>query len=268
MATLLAAIALLVAHVRRIDSGSQVVAAPVSFADAYAQAASRTWMIGMTYGLASGGCWLATVIQARWKRWTVRAGSVLLLALVQSRLSASGGLAPLANLGGLVCAQCLLFAGLRIPDWSMVEPDSTAGGRPRRWQFGSGDLVIATTCAAILLAIAIRFPSPIDPLPYWLVLCVFWQVAPLIAYCTARGLLSRGLVDAGLWLGLAVLLAAGIAIVLAAAESRLSEVSEQTAWQSAALYARLMASHGMWFALFGIAARVQAEPARSAAAAS
>ena len=36
----------------------------------YSQFASLMWLTGLIYGVAAGGCWLATIVTARYKRWS------------------------------------------------------------------------------------------------------------------------------------------------------------------------------------------------------
>lgn len=217
------------------------------------------WLTGMTYGVAAGVCWLTTIVDARYVRWLARAGTVLLLSLVQERLGMDNWLRSLSNLGGLVCFQCMLFYRLGVPNWVTGEGRLATDTAARKGQFGIGDIVIATTCIAFLLAIAIRYRTPVDPLGYWLVLTLAWLVGPLIAACTALSLMNRQGLSIGL-LAIAVLLAvAGIAGLTAAEllliDSRQGGPTSFTARINASFYGRIIVGYLLTFVLFCIVAR-------------
>jgi hypothetical protein len=216
------------------------------------------WLTGMTYGVAAGVCWLATIVDARYVRWMARAGTVVLLSLVQERLGMENWLRSLSNLGGLVFFQCLLFYRLGVPNWMTGEGRVATNNALRKGQFGIGDIVIATTCIAFLLAIAIRYRTPVDPLGYWLVLTLFWLVGPLIAACTALSFLNRQGLSIGL-LAIAVLLAVGGIAGLTAAELLLIDSRQGPATVTVGInpsfYGRIILGYLLTFVLFCIVAR-------------
>jgi hypothetical protein len=217
------------------------------------------WLTGMTYGLAAGVCWFATIVNARYLRWLTRAATVIVLAVAQQRLGMENWLRSLSNLGGLVFFQCMLFYWLGVPNWQTDRGHLTISKESRKGQFGIGDIVIATTCIAFLFAIAIRYRAPIDPLGYWLVLGLFWLIGPLIAACTALSFLNRGGLSIGL-LAFAILLAVcGIAGLTAAELLLIDSVRGgrpiANVGINASFYGRIILSYLLTFVLFCIVAK-------------
>jgi hypothetical protein len=251
---LIAAIALSAAYLRHVGSNTLI-----SDSLAESQFSFLMWLTGMTYGLAAGISWLATIVKSRFLRWAVRAGAVIVLAAAQQHLGTESWLRGLSNLGGLVSCQCMLFHWLGVPNWTTVDPARDTADALGNVQFGIGDIVIATTGIALLLAIAIRYQTPINPLGYWLVLVLFWIVGPLISACTAMSILQQRGMSVGL-LAIAILLAVGGVAGLAAAEWLLIGVGQGTEASktlaiNVSLYGRIVLAYLFTFALFGMAAK-------------
>lgn len=209
------------------------------------------WLTGMSYGLAAGAFWLATILKGRYLRWVVRAATVIVVAAAQQHLGTEGWLFSLSNLGGLVCCQCMLFHWLGVPNWTTGKRLLTSGEGLRKTQFGIGDIVTATTCIALLLAIAIRFQTAIDPLGYWLVFTLFWINGPLITGCVALLILNQQGLSVGLLALVALLVACGI-LGLAAAEWHAAGSDLAI---NASLYTRVVLSYVLTFVLFCVAAK-------------
>lgn len=253
--TLIAGVTISAAFLRRF--GSETIYA-YSETDVLARFRFLMCLTGMTYGLCVGIGWLTTIIESRYLRWSVRAISVICLATIQQQLGTESWVQGLASLGGLMCCQCMLFHWIGVPNWTSAPDQANARPEVRQNQFGIGDIVIANTCTAILLAIVIRYPTPINPLGYWLILGVFWLVGPVIAACAALSLLHREGMSVGL-LSLSFVLALGGVAGLTTAELVLGEPSQAPSdlviGINASLYGLIMIGYLVTFVLFCIAAK-------------
>jgi hypothetical protein len=169
----------------------------------------------------------------------------------------------MANLGGLVFLQAILFAWLRVPEWEFASArDSSNDEDPKRFQFAIGDIVAGTTCVALLLGIVIRHPAPTHPSWYWSVLVLFWLVGPLIAACIVRSLLGqqdrqRQLADLAIAIGLMVASITGLAAAEIFLLSPGITLKPEVTRAVLALYGQLILGYGITFAVFPLAAVAQ-----------
>ncbi len=151
--------------------------------------------VGLVYGLVSQCAWMAGCIDRQPRRWSAAmaitvVGAVLMAIHIGTRSTqfvASNRLVDflqqLAHLSGVVIAQSVLFYFLGIVTWrhrGVIRPNS----RPA--QFSVLHLVVLTLAVAVLLAIAMRYPTPIHASRYWAVWLGIWIGMPTIAAAGAR----------------------------------------------------------------------------------
>lgn len=213
------------------------------------------WLSGIIYGLATGACWIATIVQARYWRWVLRTAFVTSLALLRFKLDQVNEpslLREFINLGSVCLCQSILFFWLRVPNWEIgnVETDPT-----QRSQYGTGDILIITTVVAVLLAFAIRFPPPIDQLSYWPVRIAGWVIEPLIAAMIALGVLSRKKALAKI-VG-AIVLASTLVAGLSAAEMTLTNANPDHIQYYFLFYANMVVAFVSTICLLSIAGCLQ-----------
>ena len=227
--------------------------------ESYAYFILLVGLMGISYGLAVGASWMATLISAPYLRWVVRLAVVVLATLAQQSLRTESLLRDLTSVGGLVFSQCLIFAWLRIPGWRSANDGETE--RERSLQFGVGDVLIATTCVALLLAAATRYAPPIDSARYWLVLCAVWVVAPLVAAMVTRCVLSVRFVGSGLGYLISATLLAGLWISgLTVAELSIPAPSFlRSAAITAGLYGSMVIGFCVVQSIVALSGRVQAD---------
>ncbi len=220
-------------------------------------------LLGLCYGVASGLCWLATAIANPFARYLVRVILLIAIACAANQIATENWLRNLSSIGGFLIGQCLVFFTLRVPDWEprAICPGQSSAAVESRRQFGIGDVVIATTSIALLLAIVIRYLTPIESASYWLVMALVWGIGPLIAACLDLAVLSRNAIGS---IGLALLgltLAISGTIGLSIAEYRIAEAIASVS-EGIARYGLIMLGYLIAVAIFGIAGRIQsaAEP--------
>lgn len=214
------------------------------------------WLIGVTYGYAAGLGWIATLASHTFSRFGVRLLVVAASACVLTLLASNSWLRHLSNLCGLLIFQTIGFFLLRVPDWqwATVDRPRDATSLPRR-QFQIVDVIIATTSVALLLAVGIRYATPINATHYWLVMVLFWLVSPVIgASLFAASLAER--FEKRLIMGIA----AGILATTAA--GALSFAQTLTAGSpsldvSLRFYACILFGYFMTLLVVGIAGRIQ-----------
>jgi hypothetical protein len=131
----------------------------------------------------------------------------------------------------------------------------------RHHQFQIADVIIATTSIALLLAIGIRYATPIDSFQYWLVMGLFWLVGPMIAASLFAATMSQR-TDTGIGMGiLAAILAAGAALAFSFAENLADENSLSWSFRLR-FYACILLGYFVTLLVVGIAGR--AEPRTTA----
>ncbi len=213
------------------------------------------WLVGVTYGYASGTCWIAALANKPFTRYAVRLVIASATMFVMTRLTNSNWLRQISNLGGLLVCQSILFFLLSIPDWQFPAGTTAAVPAPvKRRQFRIADIIIATTSIAILLSIAIRYTTPIDSMNYWVVMLLVWLVCPLIAASLFMGSMSRGATAMFGFTVLAIILAAGTVLGLSVAEDL---VSKRTLGLAATLpsYSFFMLGYFVTLVMVGIGGR-------------
>ncbi len=226
-----------------------------------------TLLAGLCYGIASGLCWLATAIENPFVRYVLRVILLIAVAFASNQIGTNNWMRNLSNIGGLLIGQCLVFFTLRVPDWEprVVRPGRSSASVESRRQFGIGDVVIATTSIALLLAIIIRYLTPIESVRYWLVMTCVWGIGPSIAACLALAALSR---NAMRGIGLAFLglvLAVSGTVGLAVAEFKLGGAIPSISF-GISMYGLTMLGYCAVVAIIAIAGRIQpaTEPAAEA----
>lgn len=185
-------------------------------------------IVGFAYGWTAGGCWMMSGIPNRYIRWAAQAGLAALLAAVLQPIGGSPYIHYLANLGGLILVQTLMFHVMKVPTWrrhgSQAEPPVS-----RHRQFGIGEILAATTCIALLMAVAMRYRrESVDQINYWLMLIAFWCLAPLISATAIFAVLVRHSFAQAFW---RLLLAAALTVLavagLTSAQLWLTEIPPQ-----------------------------------------
>ncbi|MCG8649504.1 MAG: hypothetical protein MI861_06715, partial [Pirellulales bacterium] len=133
----------------------------------------RFGVVGTLYGVTGWCFWAATVLSGRLMRTSVRVLAVLLASLTMHYLMATGPLLRFVlYFGGLMIAQPAVFFLLNVPQWQIGKSTRKRPGR----QFGVGEVIIGTTCVALLLGLAIRYQPQIDAPDYWRVLFGLWII--------------------------------------------------------------------------------------------
>jgi hypothetical protein len=228
-------------------------------------------LLGLCYGVASGLCWLATAIENPFARYVVRVILLIAVAFASNQVGTENWLRNLSNIGGFLIGQSLIFFTLPVPDWEprVVRPGRSSASVGLRRQFGIGDVVIATTSIALLLAIIIRYLTPIESVRYWLVMTLVWGIGPSIAACLGLAALSRN-AKAGVGLSLlGLMLAVGGTVGLALAESKLAVAESKIAGAASSIsfgvsmYGLIMLGYFIAVTVIAIAGRIEpaAEPA-------
>ncbi len=220
-------------------------------------------LLGSCYGVASGLCWLATAVENPYVRYVVRFVLLIAVAFASNQIGTENWMRNLSNVGGFLIGQSLLFFTVRVPDWELqvVRPDRSSALLESRRQFGIGDVIIVTTSIALLLAIIIRYLTPIESVSYWLVMVVVWCIGPTIAACLGLAALSR---NAGRCVGLALLglmLAVSGTFGLSVVEYKIGGAIQSIS-AGISLYGFIMLGYFIVVAIFAIAGRMQpaAEP--------
>lgn len=224
-------------------------------------------LLGMCYGVASGLCWLATAIDNPFARYVIRLIVLIVAAFACNKIGTEDWMRNLSNIGGFLIGQSLLFFTLRVPDWepSVVRPSQSSASVESPRQFGIGDVVIATTSFALLLAIIIRYLTPIESASYWLVMTFVWAIGPLIAACLGLAALSRTvMVSVGLTL-LGLMLGASGTVGLAVADYRIAQMIPSITF-GVSKYGLMMLGFVIVVSVTAIAGRIQpaAEPTTDA----
>ena len=227
-------------------------------------------LLGLCYGVASGLCWLATAIANPFARYLARVILLIALAFAANQIATENWLRNLSNIGGFLIGQCLMFFTLRVPDWEprVIRPVQSSASLESRRQFGIGDVVITTTSIALLLAIVIRYLTPIESASYWLVMVLVWSIGPSIAACLDLAALSQnasGSISLSL---LGLMLAASGIIGLSIAEYKIAEAIASVS-EGISHYGLIMLGYLLGVAIFAIAGRIQsaAEPITEATSA-
>ena len=134
--------------------------------------------IGLFYGIVSQCVWMSSVIRRDLGRWlTVIAISLVGAAFTASEIEHSTYIRESAHLTGMAIAQSILFFLMGIVPWRLGMASQPA--RPR--QFTLVDISFLTIAVAVLLAVGLRYQTPIDPYEYWTVWIAIWIVLPAMA---------------------------------------------------------------------------------------
>jgi hypothetical protein len=217
----------------------------------------NVWLVGVTYGFASGVCWIATIARNTFSRFGIRLFVVAASACLMTLFTDDSWFFYVSNLCGLLIFQTILVFLLRIPDWEFlaIDPEMDATGQQHH-QFQIADVIIATTSIALLLAIGMRYATPIDSLDYWLVVGLIWLVGPMIAASLFAATMSQR-TEKGMGMGiLAAMLAATTAGALSYAETLADENS--LAWYYSLLfYACILLGYFVTLLVVGIAGRAE-----------
>ena len=211
--------------------------------------------VGAAMGLALGVAWLAGSFRSSQGRFATRFLVAAVYTLVASVLTRQPWFRHGANIGGLIVAQSLVFFALRIPAWRTHHPNTKEPSIGPR-QFGVGELLMLTTCVALLLMMGGRYAPPIDGRLYWSVLILFWVAAPIMTASIAGcGLASRAFPFLLSGTSVIVLLA-GIPFLLSLAESRFG--NEETLNILVPRYASVILGCATTFAVLAISGRIDA----------
>ena len=171
-------------------------------------------VIGCIYGLALAMSWVASAIPSRIACWLARIFIICVASLFNAMLSGEVWLHAAIDLSGLVLAQSFAFFAFKIPNWILAHQAAT----PPRRQFAIGDVVMATTAVAIILAGGARYQlTGIHPNDFWWIIILAWIACASIATLIASGLL-QSLKVGSLRLAIAGALCYGCAYGLAFAE--------------------------------------------------
>jgi hypothetical protein len=209
-------------------------------------------LFGIGFGLASSLSWVATVLQNRILRVTVRILLVAFFASLLDRFGPGDWIQHSIDLAGLLIVQSIYFSRGRIPDWRMpagtdsapiAGPGSEVGGAVGKTglQYHISDLLALTTGIALLLGLAIRYVVPTEGTFYWFVMFGFWLLLPLVAACAARASLAAAQITTRLHVLSAVWVASLLGVGLWVAERLVQGLEE-----IAVLYFYLL-----FFGLFG-----------------
>lgn len=138
--------------------------------------------VGLVYGLVSQGIWMTSVFSQRAIRWGTGSGLVIIGAWLLTVQESATIRVPdfrdeLANLGGMAIAQSIVFFSFGIPAW---HSGLARQSRPLR-QFAMLDITLLTLATAIVLSLAMKQPTPIEPADYWYVMLGVWAGLPTIA---------------------------------------------------------------------------------------
>lgn len=228
---------------------------------------------GCCYGLGLGLCWIATVNINPFVRFILRILLVPLVAVELRQLGTEDWLFNLSNIGGWLIAQSLWFSMLRVSDWQLVGGRSKLGhaesNADTSRQFGIGDVVIATTSIALLLAVVIRYGPKIDSSAYWLVLLFVWAVGPLIAAAFATAALAYQSRETIALLCIGLLLLAGATAGLSVADYTLGGLEKPVSEGKAtfqgilARYGSILVGCSVMFVMVAIAGRMQSNSLQS-----
>jgi hypothetical protein len=148
-------------------------------------------LAGGITGLLCSVNWIASAFGNPFLRWTLRMSMVFVLAQFMHMLNSDGWIQNALDLSGIVVFQSVVFFALHVPDWKNGFGNGENVVVSSRRQFGIGDIVIATTLIAILLAIGTRLKSPANVAGYWAVLLGAWAITSVIAACVAKAVLSK-----------------------------------------------------------------------------
>lgn len=231
------------------------------------QSARAMLLLGSCYGVASGLCWLATAMNSPWARCVVRMTLLIATAYASTQVGTENWLRHLSGIGGFLFGQCLMFFALGVPDWeTQSERADRSSALPRVRQFGTGDVIVATTAVALLLAIIIRYLTPIESTIYWLVMVLVWIVGPSISACVGLAALSRH-ANRGMGLyGIGLLLAIGGTYGIAIAEYRIKGAVSSVA-DGFFAYAPIVVGYFFMVLMVVIAGRIQSVQQGTAGAA-
>lgn len=216
--------------------------------------------VGCLYGLVAAGCWLATAIDNRYLRLTVRAVLVMVATLALGGLRETRVLfQTAADFTGLATVQSLLFFWLRIPAWRLDTPAEPQRQGSRQHQFAIADLVITTTIVAVLLALMIRYSPAVQPLTYWAVGAAAWTGGAVVAWLLARAMLTLSVIRALLLLSIASAVAYGETYAIAAANSIVEQgqLDLRSMQVFAGFYGRIVAGFVGTFAAIAALGRVR-----------
>lgn len=212
-------------------------------------------LVGAAMGLALGGVWLAGAFRSSRRRFATRFLVAAMYTLVASILTQQPWLRHGANIGGLIVAQCIVFFALRIPTWQTRHPESHEPSIGAR-QFGVGEVLVLTSCVALLLTIGQRYATPIESRLYWSVLILFWIATPILMASIALGSLASRFVRALLSGTCMIALLVGIPLAMSFAESRLG--NEETLDMLVPRYAFVILGCAATFSVLAICGRIDA----------
>lgn len=237
--------------------------------------------VGIVYGLASGGWFLASTHQPRWIRVVSRGLTVLAAALVMAMAQRWALEIPpepqryLLFLGGMAVVQTALAALVGLPRWGLVGvPRWGTPGRANRAgaergareageagsgrQFRIGDLLVSTAALAGLFALGGHYSAPVEGKLFWTVLMACWFLLPVVATFAMACSLRRGW-RAATVLGLLALVAAAVATGgLAGAEQAVERGGGPAPAELLTLYGGLIGAYGVVVFCIGAAGRFDA----------
>ncbi len=190
--------------------------------------------IGLVYGAVGQSFWIVSGLRNAIKRCVgcilvIVAGAFLLSLLsVQLRESSLSTLPSefvrlVAQLGGMVIAQSILFFLLGIVSW---QSESVIRERPRR-QYEILDIGFLTLATGVVLSITVRQSTPIRVSDFWTIAVGMWIVFPAIAATAAYSTIAPTWIKRLAAVSLVVCFAVGSCVGLASLEIRYARFQEK-----------------------------------------
>jgi hypothetical protein len=214
-------------------------------------------MLGATFGVGAGLCWLVTVSPQPMMRVVCRILIVAVFGYALAVLRVSEWLQHALNLAGLVLFQSIWFTWLGVPGWAKFGAEMESSN-PSRKQFRVADLLAMTAGTACLLGLVIGFAPPVAAEIYWFGLFTIWVGGPLVAASFVLASLARSLTQAVQGLLAGACLVGLISVSLTVAQSFVTGVPVKAALTVPHFYAMFFWTFGVTLLGIGFAGRFQA----------
>ena len=151
--------------------------------------------VGIVYGLASGGWFLASAYGPRWVRVVSRGLAVIAAALVMAMVQRWALEIPpeprryLLFLGGMAVVQAAVPPLFGLPRWGRA---GRVGEERSGRQYRIRDLLVSTTALAVLFAVGGHYSTPVQARFFWGVLLACWFLLPVVSTLAMACSLRRG----------------------------------------------------------------------------